>query len=381
MTAGAGAVAGAAASTAANGARWLFSGSLGLAELAEQAPGRGAEALQLLATGTGALAGAVELRNKGEVFLLVQGVGLLIGLRPGEFPLPLLELLARSYRLGPFPALWAVEGLGHDYAQSYWDQGLVPRGLLSSPRTAALPDPSLCMLNAGIGLSFAEHLIDGLAPLAPAAEVRRAVAEIVALCRDNARPGYLGAAYESLGLLTRLFHRGRVAAVDQALLAVAPEVRSYFWHGAGRALYFAPESFLPFSLWPAYAEACRMAPDDLARRNAVAGLTWALVLVNQRQPAVVSALLVEPHGAALERLDLADAFVNGVASSVVMRCATTPEAPFIPEFCRYRPSSPAAARLWERLVGRPCDAARRVLYPELAAANRLGEVFHYREWQ
>jgi hypothetical protein len=369
------------ACTAVDGVRWLLAGALGLAELGERAAERGVEALCLTATGTGAIAAAIELQNKGEVFLLVKGVALLIGIRPGEFPLPLPELLARSYGLGPFPALWAVEGLGHDYSQSYWDQGLVPHGLLSSPRTAALPAESLCMLNAGIGLSFADYLIGGLAPAAAAAEVRRVVAEIVGLCRDNARPGYLGAAFESLGLVTRLFHRERVAAVDQALRAVAPEVRSYFWHGAGRALYFAPESFLPFSLWPTYAEACREAPDDLARRNAVAGLTWAAVLVNQRQPWVVSALLVEPHGERLARLGLEDAFVNGVASSVVMRCATTPGAPFIADFCRYRPASPAAARLWDRLVGRPCDAARRVLYPELAAANRLGEVFHYREWR
>jgi hypothetical protein len=368
------------ACTAVDGARWLLAGALGLAELGERAAERGVEALRLSATGTGAIAAAIELRNKGEVFLLVKGVALLIGIRPGEFPLPLPELLARSYGLGPFPALWAVEGLGHDYSQSYWNQGLAPHRLLSSPRTAALPAASLCMLNAGIGLSFADYLIGGLAPAAPAAEVRRVVAEIVGLCRDNARPGYLGAAFESLGLVTRLFHRERVAAVDQALRAVAPEVRSYFWHGAGRALYFSPESFLPFSLWPTYAEACREAPDDMARRNAVAGLTWAAVLVNQRQPWVVSALLVEPHGERLARLGLEDAFVNGVASSVVMRCATTPGAPFIADFCRYRPPSPAAARLWDRLVGRPCDAARRVLYPELAAANRLGEVFHYREW-
>jgi len=360
-------------------ARWLAAGSLGLAE-------RGAEALRLFPTGTGALAALAELRNKGEVFLLVKGVSLLLGIRPDEFPLPLLSLVGRSYQLGPFPALWAVEGLGHDYAQSYWTQGRVPRGLLTVPSDPALPAPSLCMLNAGLGLSFAQHLLDGLAMAPTAAEVHRAVAEIVGLCRDNARPGYLGAAYESLGLVTRLFESPRVTAVDQALRSIAPEVRSYFWHGVGRALYFAPESFLPFSLWPTYGSACREAPDPMARRNAVAGLTWAAVLVNQRQPEILSTLLVEPHGAELAQRGLEDAFVNGVASSIVMRCATTPGAPFIAAFCDYSPASPAGARLWDRLVRRPCTAARRVLYPRLAAANRLGDVFHYQplelgEWQ
>lgn len=358
------------ADAAIGGARWLVDSSLGLAE-------RSSEALRLFTAGTNPLAALAELRNKGEVFLLVKGVGLLLGIRPDEFPLPLLALVGRSYALGDFPALWAVEGLGHDYSHSYWNQGQVPRGLLTSPLDPVLPAASLCMLNAGIGLSLAEYLIDGLAASAPTAEVRRVVAEIVGLCRANARPGYLGAAYESLGLLTRLFHSSRVTAVDKALRAVAPEVRSFYWHGVGRALYFAPESFLPFSLWHSYATACREAPDEMARNNAVAGLTWAVVLVNQRQPEVLASLLVEPHGERLAPLGLEDAFLNGVASSIAMRCATTPAAPLIASFCDYRPSSTTGARLWDRLVRRPCAVARRVLYPRLAAADRLGEVFHY----
>lgn len=364
----------------ADTANRLLAGSLGLAE-------RGAEGLRLTASGNdplaalAALAAMVELANKGEVYLLVRGVGLLLGICPGEFPLPLLQLVGRAYDLGPFPALWAIEGLGHDYSHSYWQQGLVPHRLLSDPRDPVVPAPSLCMLNAGLGLSLAQWLLDVL-PAAPlAAAVRRVVAEITGLCRDNARPGYLGAAYESLGLVTRLFHAPLVPAVDRAVREVSPDARSFYWHGVGRSFYFVPESFLPFSLWPTYQSVCRAAPDGLARANAIAGLTWGALLVNQRQPQVLCSLLVGPHGEEVVRMGLADAFVNGIASSIVMRCATTPGAPFIASFCDYVPADPATARLWDRLVRRPCAVARDILYPQLAAANRLGEVFHYQPWQ
>src|SRR6185295_8656057 len=142
---------------------------------------------------------ALELANKAEVFALVKGVALLIG-EPLAGPLPILPLIERAYALGDFPALWAVEGLGHDYAESVWRESGPPRGLLADRGVAAeLPEASLLMLHAGMGLAFADRLLPGSAA-APAREIRRAVAEIVALDRANSRPGYLGPALESLGL-------------------------------------------------------------------------------------------------------------------------------------------------------------------------------------
>lgn len=326
--------------------------------------------------GSEAWLGLEELRNKTEVFLLVLTVGRLIGV-PSTFPLPLVELVRRSYGLGPFRALWAVEGLGHDYGTSFFTHGVPPRGILRGPRTRALPAASLMMLNAGIGMAFAEQGLDELGkdPSFPA--VARAAAKIIALTGDNARPGYFGASYESLGLLTRLFFPQLTRSVDRALRQVAPpECVDYFWHGAGRALYFSPFNFMPFSVWQAYETAWREAPDERARLNAYAGITWAFLLVNQRQPEIMAQLLIAPYGRQLAR---DGGFRNGVASATVMRFGTTPQAPFIRSFCRYRPGEPRLAALWDELVRIPCERALNVYYPALAAANRLGEVFRYHD--
>jgi hypothetical protein len=336
---------------------------------------RSAEGLRLLLSGTGAVAALREVQNKAEVYVLVRQVARLLGIPEGEFPLPLFALLARAYALGPFPALWAIEGLGHDYARSYQEAGIVPRDLLTAGRNEELPSASLLMLNAGIGLAFAEWELKGVNACTPYPEVRRTVAGIVALCRANARPGYLGAAYESLGLVTRLFHGASLPPlVDRALREVAPEVVGFFWHGVGRAIYFAPANFLPGSTWQVFEMARREAPDESARLNAVAGAAWAVTLVNQRQPEIVAELLIRPHGEELRR---DGAFSNGLTSGTIMRTDTTPEAGFVESFLAYRPTDPQVVRLWDELVRIPGEEGLRIYYPILQAENRLGDLFHY----
>jgi hypothetical protein len=318
-----------------------------------------------------------ELRDKGEVFCLVLDVSRRIGV-PSSPPFPLAELLARCYALGRFPALWAVEGLGHDYGDSFSQQQVTPRGILSAEVTGSLPAESLLMLHAGIGLSFAQQLLAGAVAGTPHNEVCRRVAAIIGLCRDNSREGYLGAAWESLGLVTRSFHGDLVAAVDGALREVAPEALGYYWHGVGRAIYFLPINFLPGSDGAVFTMARSEAPDEEARRSAVAGAAWAFALVAQRQPRVLAELVVGPHG---EELARDGAFANGVASSAIMRHDTTPDADFLTRFYRYRPEGAdrRLADLWERLVERPCEEALARWYPVIKSRRRLDEVFRYQD--
>jgi len=338
---------------------------------------RTAETLRLMLAGGNFVASAEELRNKAEIFTLVAAVSGLIGV-PKQGPLPLPQLVARAYGLGAFYALWAVEGLGHDYGDSYWQQGVVPKNILSPEVTRTLPPGSLLMLHAGIGLSFAQHVLGALRWNTPQDEINRMVAEIVRLDRENSLPGYVGAAYESLGLVTRSMHPTMVAAVDRAVREVAPEVRGYFWHGLGRALYFWLFNFLPCSDWQIFQMAAREAPDEPARLSAIAGCAWAYVLVNQRQPRILADLVIKPHGRELAR---DGAFANGVASAIVMRWDTTPAAPFIGSFCGYRPCNcdRDTAALWNELVRLPCQRAIDVYYPWLKEHDRLGEVFQYHD--
>jgi hypothetical protein len=316
-----------------------------------------------------------ELANKYEVFLLVPSVPFLIGV-PTSPPFQLLELIARSYALGPFPALWAIEGLGKSYCDFVWDHASPPPDLLTSGEALAAPASSLLMLHAGLGLSLAERLLRPFGGDAPEAELRCALREIIALDRDNSRPGDLGAAYESLGLVARTFHPPLVQAIDRILRQDEPEAVGYYWHGVGRALYFLVIGLLPCgsATWRSYEMAMTEPPDELGRANAVAGCTWAFMLVNQRQPAIVADLLHD-HGAELSLVE--QAFANGVASGIMMRFATTPDAPFIPAFLAFQPVDAATRVLWDRMVKVPGETALQVFYPLLRQADRLGEIFQY----
>jgi hypothetical protein len=234
------------------------------------------------------------------------------------------------------------------------------------------------MLHAGAGLAFAERLFDGVTAATPAGQVRAAVQRFLALCRANSRPGYAGAALESLGLYARVFRpAGVVPVVDQELAPLDAEALDYFWHGVGRALYFSPTYFLPFgrSAWEAVEPGRGEAPRERARRNAVAGLAWATTLVNMLRPEVMAGV-VRRLGEALGR---DDALANGVSSAIVMRQDTTPDAPFILNFCRYRSGGAdvRTASAWDVLVRGPCERAVADIHPTLKAQGRLGEVFRY----
>lgn len=344
-------------------------GSLDLVE-------RGAAGLRLLPDGSVGTA-LVEVGSKVEVFCLVREVSRLIGV-PKEGTFPLQELVAHSYALGPFPALWAIEGLGHDYGVAFLNKEPSPHGILLEPQTGPLPAGSLLMLHAGIGMAFAEQRLAPFASASPPPDLAAVVADIVALCRDNSRPGYVGAAYESLGLITRTFHAALVPAVDRALREIDSQVVGYFWHGVGRAIYFLPVNFLPCSDWQVFAMGQREAPDEEARANAWAGSAWAFTLVCQRQPQVLAELVVRPHG---ERLAAQPGFANGVASSAVMRFDTTPEAPFVTRFLEFRPFSEGerSAEYWQQLVHRPYRAGIDLLHPVLASHHCLDQVFRYQD--
>ena len=99
-----------------------------------------------------------ELKNNYEVFNLVKGVGALLNI-PSASDFPLEELVEKAYALGTYPALWAIEGLGHDYAMTFWGSGKPIRNILNDGQARRLPAKSLAMMHAGLGLAFAEPLV------------------------------------------------------------------------------------------------------------------------------------------------------------------------------------------------------------------------------
>jgi hypothetical protein len=317
-----------------------------------------------------------ECEAKMEVMQLVQDVRKICPDK--NVRVPLAEIVAKAYELGSFPALWAVEGIGHDVVEGRRHRGDALRELLTSSEVAGLPDASLTMLHAGVGLGLAELALDKLTPESAPEEIDTALRAFLDACKSCSRPGYLGCALESLGLVTQHFHgQPMVRALDGRFEGIDAALRGFFWHGVGRAVYFSPANMIPgfSSPWPAVGMCDTLAPHDVARDNMRSGLAWAMTMVNLRQPSVLEGLL-QKHGAGFGD---SDAFVNGVMSSMMMRKDTTPDEPHIAALRAYEPASsdPHFQALWERAVKQPVAKALDEHYPVLKKKGRLGEIFRF----
>ncbi|HKG80863.1 MAG TPA: hypothetical protein VKA78_15610 [Pyrinomonadaceae bacterium] len=314
------------------------------------------------------------LRNNYEVFNLVKHVSSLLNVPSEGSEFDLSKLVQDAYALGAYPDLWAVEGLGHLYALTFWNKGRPIRGILTDVSPEVLPAKSLTMMHAGIGLGFAQQLMNTITPYSAPEEIRGVLREFITLVDDNSRRGYEGAAYESLGLVTRFWHSQMVSVVDEHLREIAPHVLGYYWHGVGRSLYFLPLFFVPGLLSPWLAIE-REAPHELAFLNMTAGLAWATTIVNVRQPELMENFL-RMRG---ERVSRTPAFTNGVMSTLIMGIDITPGDTYIMRFLEYQPtrSDARVIELWETLVAQPARQAVHYVHPVLQKHEGLGEVFQY----
>ena len=291
---------------------------------------------------------------------------------------PLGEIVAKGYALGSFQALWAVEGIGHDLVESRHHRGESLTELLTSADVGDLPEDSLTMLHAGMGLGLAEIALKDLRPDSTDDQIDAALQRFYKGCTSASRPAYLGCALESLGLVTRHFYgHSMVLALDRRLETIDASLRGFFWHGVGRALYFSPENMVPnlSSPWPAVAMCARLAPHDLARENMIAGVAWGITMVNLKQPVVLEGLL-KKHGAGFGDTD---AFANGVISALIMRKDTTPNEEHIASLLAYEPA-PGDSRLeglWNSIFKQGAVKALSEYYPAIKQKGRLGEIFRF----
>jgi hypothetical protein len=315
-----------------------------------------------------------ELINKVEVFALVKNLSSVLALPERRF-IPLPDLVEKAYGLSPFDALWAVEGVGHYYADDCWVREGPPQGLLAETN-APVPAKSLLMLHAGMGLCFADRLIGALTTESTVDEVRGALEQFVMLCRDNSRTGYLGAAIESLGIVTRDFYPDLSTIISEQFRITTPELTGFYWHGIGRAIYFSRKFFLPhlFSMWSDVNVEANTEPE---RMSVMAGLTWAFTLVNMRHPAISEAAVQ----AYARDSAAAQAFSNGVSSCIVMRSDTTPNEPFVSAFYEHQPAPQdrELALTWERCISEPARAGVNTYHPALGEHHALEQVFRYQD--
>ncbi len=251
----------------------------------------------------------------------------------------------------------------------------VSGGTVCEARTGYLPSAGLVPLHTGMGLSLAETVLGSIS--SRPSDCGTLISKFTELCNRNSRAGYAGAAFEALGLVVRNLHPHLIPAID-LFLSKNDALLAYFWHGVGRGIYFSPATFSPFcsAPWKALDMCRREPPHELGRRNAIAGLAWALTLINIRQPEIMEAFL-KHHGS---RLAEVDAFANGVCSAMMIWFEVSPGDIYLNAFQQHGPSYSEATlmRIWDKCVRQSWSNA--LYYHRIfSEAGELDEIFRFQD--
>ncbi len=329
--------------------------------------------------GAGEAAYTQQSKNTRYVFTLVRNNPEKLGIpKTGEFDLA--EYMDKAYGIGNFENIWTVEGLGHVYSQRIWhlkwDCSEDAHGLMMDGQAANMPDKSLTMMHAGLGLGLAESLMKQLNPNSSKKDTERVLRAFLRLCHNNSRPGYEGCALESLGLVTRCFNYSMVSLVQKTLKDIDERAWEFFWRGAGRALYFSPGHMLQplYSPWIAAEEE---APDDRVHKILKAGISWPTNIVNMETPSIFEEL-IKQRGKDEEK---EGTIAHGVGASTTMACDITPNHPLVKEYLDYEPKSTDSEikRLWTKMVHEPAYKALHRYQPVLRKHNMMEEVFRFQD--
>jgi hypothetical protein len=335
-----------------------------------------AESLRLFVPGPGKGVVWQEFNNKLQAFSLFENADSVLRLEAGK-DVPLAKLIQKTRLMGAYRAVWVTEGLGHYQTETCWARSREPKKLLNNSSADDLPTESLTPLHAGMGLSIANRLLKTIRSPNSQSEIRGVLERFIELCRHNSRSGYLGVSYEALGLAARNLYPHLVRIIDQQLQQIDAKLVGYFWHGVGRAIYFAPTNFLPFnnSPWRAIRMAQREPIHEIGRLNALAGVVWALTLINIQQPEILENLLSRHR----KELSGSDALTNGVSSAIMIWRDSTADDSGLEGLCRHQPESSDRdlVRLWTEQILQPCRIAVQRFYPVIREHDCLGEIFRY----
>ena len=305
-----------------------------------------------------------QLDRKIEAFRLFQFADR--ELRTEKEPVPVEESVRRAFEGDSFRAIWMLEGVGHALGAA---ESASAKGLLHAE---SIPDRAGIPLHAGMGTAFGEMLMAGLGSNPTAKEIAAVAHRFVDTCEANCRPGWADATIEPLGLVVRCLYPSLLPQMGLAMETIRPALRPLFWHGVGRSLYFVPSNFLP--LPGALERMVRNARQEALRvedtRNVLAGLVWAVTLVNLPEPATLKALLP-----ICERLMLRDEFVNGVISATLAWRHMAPEDRFLlPGYTE--PS--LASEHWANWVQHPVAYALAAIFPGLERRNNIPALYSWR---
>jgi len=282
-----------------------------------------------------------ELRNRLAAFSRFLYAEQLIGAY-GEASLA--DEVGQLVELQPYDRLWVTEGLG--YARG----SRAAKGRVPILRDCRLPESVRIPLHAGLGLALAASELDDRSDDRVAAKVCR----FVDLCTLHASPGYASVTFEALGLAVRGLAPHLVIDFAREIAGLHTGLEAYFWHGVGRGAYFSPH--LAATLAPTrdlLVSALAAAPPGEPAANVIAGLSWAVVLVNIRDPGVIDRYL-----SSCEEREL-DGVQDGVDRAIqVWATCVGPDA-HLQALLHWNPG--ATPDRWEAFVVGPClRAFRRV---------------------
>jgi hypothetical protein len=231
-------------------------------------------------------------------------------------------------------------------------------------------------MHAGLGLAVAESLMKQLTPDSRIKEVERVLKVFIKICNNNSRPGYVGCALESLGLVTRCFNYPMVDLVQSVLANLDPVAWEFFWRGAGRALYFSP-AHMAQPLYSPWIAAEQEAPNARAHKILKAGISWPTNIVNMRSPEIFEDL-IRRRGLAEES---EGTIAHGVAASTTMAIDITPDHPVVKSYLEYTPrsSDPTVHRLWDKLVRSQVYNSVHRYQPVLRAHGMMDQVFRLQD--
>jgi hypothetical protein len=319
---------------------------------------RTADGVRFLSPSVAGSAARRELRNKFRSFWHVMEAERLVDVgrkdaTPEADRRALESTIAQVLAERPEVALWTIEGLAYRYVCRAL--GLLPDAPRRRPPVEGLWRGELSpllerlgpVLHLSLGMAIGRDALGRLSIGRNEAAVRRAVREIVAGCRRHARPSLVFYSFESLGLVTRIFRPALVQAVDRGVAASGDrELRRLYWHGVGRALYFAPVQLVPgyASFDHALELLRREVPADL-HDDALSGLGYAFILVNARTPKVIENVLSR-WGAELAATD----FRRGAAAGLHMQDEVIPGSNLERALADHQPPQ-AILDLWRRCLG------------------------------
>ncbi len=308
---------------------------LGLALLSRSA--------RTLAEVPGLRSNALELTNKVQAFSTFQKAEQLLGgIDHGSLP----TRIEQATRLSPYDRLWALEGIGFSHAPGT-GRGPAVKDVLHELDD---PAPALIPLHTGAGLSLAMRALEAIDPWGKCDSLGTALEKFRSDCRASAAPGCELMMFEAIGLVIRTLYPHLLQRVDRALEAIDPELVACYWHGVGRALYFAPTHALPGVItWrQMLAKAGQESDHTIGRQNALAGLSWAVTLVNFRHPEILASLVLGHRGAIFDL----PAFANGVSSAALLWAVANGRESHLENLFRHRPRA-SLNESWQQMVIRP----------------------------